>query len=57
MAPSPEDHVKRVKQHLTSGRKILEDLSHAVQLSLYTIPHVEADRTQMTSQPPLPFDP
>lgn len=53
MESTPEAHVQRVKEHLQSGREVLERLSN---LATYDIQGTKPDLEQITFPPPLPED-
>ncbi|KAI0314068.1 hypothetical protein OF83DRAFT_1285805 [Amylostereum chailletii] len=54
MEQDPLDHVNRVKERLTKGRKILEDLKD---IEAYPVPGVQPNPEQLALAPPLPSDP
>ncbi|KAI0308222.1 hypothetical protein B0F90DRAFT_1807467 [Multifurca ochricompacta] len=54
MEPTPEDHVRRVKDHLQTGRLVLEQLGN---LTVYDLEGTKPDLEQTMLLPPLPDDP
>ncbi|THH21521.1 hypothetical protein EW146_g25 [Bondarzewia mesenterica] len=54
MESTPEAHIRRVKEHLDSGRQTILSLT---ELDTYDVPDVHPDMDQLDLAPPLPDDP
>ncbi|KAI0308959.1 hypothetical protein OF83DRAFT_1072749, partial [Amylostereum chailletii] len=54
MEADPVEHVKRVKERLAQGRKVLENLD---KITTFDVPGVQANKEQLTLNSPLPTDP
>ncbi len=57
MEMAPEDHIRRVKEHLQAGRQVLVDLHYRRNWTTCDIEGAKLDQDQVMLQPPRAEDP